>query len=192
MIPAFNISGVLPPFDPASYPANPNAMAPYRTSMLELAQRFGTSAERISMINGLISYRSELRSIGIVDGFQWIDGSFVEDVERIKLRPPGDVDVTTFATRPTTVINDADWRDLIVSNLNMFDPGIIKSRHKCEAFFVDLTMSPVDLVNDSKYWFGLFSHQRSTFLWKGMLELSLNDNDMAASQFLAQGGTHAP
>jgi hypothetical protein len=77
MIPAFNTSGVLPPFDPAGTPTNRNSMAPYRTTMVEIARRFCSSEARIAIMRGLINYRAELRAAGIVDGFQWIDGSFV-------------------------------------------------------------------------------------------------------------------
>lgn len=39
MIPRFNLSGVLPPFDGAN-PTAAGLMAPYQTSLSEVAQRF--------------------------------------------------------------------------------------------------------------------------------------------------------
>ena len=38
------------------------------------------------------------------------------------------------------------------------------------------------IVDDTKYWFGLFSHQRNSSLWKGMLSISLDSDDMEAEK----------
>lgn len=56
--------------------------------MTALVKRFATSAERIEILLVLIAYRTELRSLGFLDGFQWIDGSFVEQIEITRNRPP--------------------------------------------------------------------------------------------------------
>lgn len=83
MIPAFGPSGVLPPFIDADATARPGA-SPYLTTMTEIVRRFGTSAERLAILRGLLDYRAELLRVGIVRGFQWIDGSFVEDCQTIR------------------------------------------------------------------------------------------------------------
>jgi hypothetical protein len=65
--------------------------------MSEVVLRYGVTAERAAILTGLLDYRAALRNVGIMDGFQWLDGSFVEDVEAIRSRPPSDIDVVTFA-----------------------------------------------------------------------------------------------
>ncbi|WP_442891816.1 DUF6932 family protein [Dissulfurispira sp.] len=65
-----------------------------------------------------------------------------------------------------------------------------KKIYLCDAYFVDMTSHPGFLINQTAYWFGLFSHQRDTFLWKGMLQVSLGD-DKEVIDFLNSGGSHA-
>lgn len=183
MIPAFNVSGVLPPFVGDS-PAIKAAMSPYPTSMTELVKRFATSSERINILLGLIAYRAELRTLGFLDGFQWIDGSFVEEVESTRNRPPADVDVVTFARRPA--MSAADWFNVVQTNASLFDQAAVKSQFKCDAYLVDLGIDAALIVTDTRYWFGLFSHQRDTALWKGMLAVPLDSDDTQAQQLLVQ------
>jgi hypothetical protein len=83
MIPSMNTSMVLPPFVGAE-PGNPAEMSPYRTTMVGVVERFAISLERIAILRGLLSYRDKLRELGLIDGHQWLDGSFVENVETIR------------------------------------------------------------------------------------------------------------
>ncbi len=176
---------------PGASPTDRGSMAPYRTSFLEIAQRYATSPERIEILKGLVRYRSEMRDLGISEGFQWIDGSFVENCEVNRGRPPSDVDVITFSVRPGHCQNNNDWSQLIQSRQDIFHPEQSKSTYKCDAYFVDLSVHPVHLVNQTRYWFGLFSHQRETFLWKGMLEIPLGGDDQDVVDLLGQGDGHA-
>jgi hypothetical protein len=75
--------------------------------MTALVQRFAASRERLDILRGLLEYRAALGAIGIVQGFQWLDGSFVEDVEVTKGRPPSDIDVVTLAYRP--IVDQNAW-----------------------------------------------------------------------------------
>jgi hypothetical protein len=50
--------------------------------------------------------------------------------------------------------------------------------------FVDLDKKSEFVVEDTRYWFGLFSHQRVTSLWKGMLKISLHSDDDKAKSLL--------
>lgn len=113
MIPTFNISGVLPPFVGES-PTVKAAMSPYLTTMSAIVGRFATSVERKKILAGLLAYRAALRNLGLVNGFQWIDGSFVEDIENTQNRPPADVDVVTFSSRPD--IQAGEWSRLVLGN----------------------------------------------------------------------------
>ncbi len=106
-IPGWTLSGVLPPINPASPTSTDRS--PYQIGIFDFALRFGTSTDRNRSLLGLLEYRQVLRELGIAQGFQWIDGSFLEDVERLEGRVPNDLDVVTFAHLPSGVTQ----RDLI-------------------------------------------------------------------------------
>ena len=91
MIPELNQSGVLPPFIPEQGSTNPASMAPYRSTITEFVCRFARSPERVTILRGLLEYRRKLKEVGITKGFQWIDDSFVENVELNQNRPPSDI-----------------------------------------------------------------------------------------------------
>jgi len=177
MIPKFNESGVLPPFLPGSEPTVAADVAPYRISLSDLVASFGTTPERKRILVGYLNYRVELKSKGIVSGFQWIDGSFTENAELTKGRPPGDIDIITFGVRPAVVSDYDSWVLFVKTNMHLFDPGNAKEAFNCDAYYVDLSIPPKFVVSLTAYWFGLFSHQRETFIWKGLLEISLDDAD---------------
>ena len=181
VIPAFNTSGVLPPYAGSS-PGVPGALSPYMTSMTAVVSRFGISRERLDILEGLLNYRSALKTAGIDKGYQWLDGSFVEDVERRRSRPPRDIDLVTFAYRPSTP--SFKWADFVQNNLELFNPLLAKANFKCDAYYVDLEIPAHMVVQQTSYWCGLMAHQRETFLWKGILCVQLNSDDDAARTLL--------
>lgn len=189
MIPEFTISGFLPPFL-SDDPTNPGAVAPYRVSLLEIAHRFAINTERRNILKGLVNYRTAIRSEGFTSGFQWLDGSFVEDCEGHRGRPPGDIDIISFAFRPSAYNTEDKWKEFISARPDLFDPEQSKETYCCDAYFVDLTRHPIYLVNLTKYWYSLFSHQRETLLWKGMLEVSIEEDDSDVIAFLNEGGPY--
>ena len=183
MLPRFNASMVLPPYTGAD-PTQSATMSPYKVEFLEFAQQFATSQHRADLLNGLIAYREALRNIGLTQGFQWIDGSFVEDVEQSRGRPPADIDVVTFAYGPQFADPPA-YRAWVLQNQALFSPIETKRLHNCDAFFVDMMQLRPDLLVDrTRYWFGLFSHQRATALWKGMVQVPLVSDDIQARAML--------
>jgi hypothetical protein len=177
LIPANTISGILPPFTGADSTDRANT-SPYAASMTDVVLRYGFNAERTAILTGLLDYRATLRSIGVTDGFQWLDGSFVEDVEHIRSRPPGDIDVVTFA-RPA-LADRAVWLQLVNVNVALFSPQQTKKTFKCDAYFIDLGKRIETVVSDTAYFFNLFSHQRSTHTWKGMIRVPLISDDANA------------
>ncbi len=183
LIPAFTISGVLPPFLGDS-PTHRAAISPYGVSVSALIGRFATSPERVGLLRGLLDYRAALTGAGISAGMQWIAGSFVEDCEQTRGRAPGDIDIVTFAHRH---VKDAEaWAAFVAESQHLFDQAEVKRRFKADAYFVDLDVAPRLIVSDTSYWSGLFSHRRATGLWKGMLGLSLCcDDDRAREQLEA-------
>lgn len=190
MIPSFEASGVLPPFTGGN-PTDPANQAPYKVTLAEFVSHFATSKERVKILEGFLNFRIELKSKGISKGFQWLDGSFVEDVEKVRGRPPKDIDLVTFAFRPTSIIDAKDWKDFVVNNAIFFDAAKSKAKYLCDHYFVDLQIHPIPLVSQTHYWFGLFSHQRATSLWKGMLQVDLNDDEQPVLKTLKNGGYYA-
>jgi len=192
MIPALNHSGVLPPFLPNLGPTASAAMAPYQTSLSELVMRFANTPARIEIMHGLLNYRKLLLDAGIINGFQWIDGSYVENCEHHRNRPPSDIDIVTFAERPAKFCDDALWNTFVKNNiLNLFNRDTIKRQYHCDAFYEDLGLPSKVIVSRASYWFGLFSHQRITYLWKGLLFISLQADDQVALAILNGGINNA-
>lgn len=183
-IPAFTISGVLPPF------LGPDAtvgalMCPYETTLVKIASTLCNSDQRKEIFRGLLAYREKLSSIGFTSGFQWLSGSFMEDIETSAKRPPNDIDVVTFTTRPASIVTAADWQTFAAANPDELDPQRAKAKYKCDAYFVDVRFGPKYTVDQTRYWFGLFSHRRDG-VWKGMVQvpLPISTDDADASKLV--------
>lgn len=189
MIPKFEESGVLPPFI-GTCPTQPANQAPYKVTLETFVEHFATTKERKQLLIGFLEYRSTLKNSGVKNGFQWVDGSFVENVEKTRGRAPKDIDLVTFAHRPTG-ISPKDWSSFVEANKSLFSPEMAKTSYKCDAYFVDLDIPSKAIVSQTKYWFGLFSHQRATSLWKGMLEVDLSYNETELLHKLTSGGYDA-
>jgi hypothetical protein len=177
MIPTFTLSGVLPPFI-GQNPAERAGCSPYPAHMSELVNRFGTSSDRCALLGGLLDLRQALHGIGVAEGVQLIDGSFVENVELTRLRPPADIDVVTIAARP--VSDPIAWAQLVMANQDVFDSDAAKARFRCDHYFLDTLKRPGLVVSDAIYFSNLFSHQRTTSLWKGMIQVPLSSDDANA------------
>ena len=67
--------------------------SPYRVLPAEFAIKFGTSPQRLRLLSAFLEYRAELHSIGLVRGFQWVNGSFVENSEIRHGLPPNGIDL---------------------------------------------------------------------------------------------------
>src|SRR5438128_1228261 len=79
--------------------------------MSELVVALGTTPVRENLLFGLLEYRALLVSFGYTQGVQFIDGSFVENVEAREARDPGDIDVFSFLMQPARYVgNVALWQ----------------------------------------------------------------------------------
>ena len=174
MIPSLTLQGILPPFVGGD-PTFPDKMSPYRSTMKAFVQRFGNSPERLNIIRGLLDYRAALVSSGLT-GFQWLSGSFVEDVESIRGRPPGDIDVVSIINRPPGFVSDDKWIEFLDGEHGplLTDSEAMKGSFHCDAYAIDMNEPAIDVVNLTRFWFGLFSHQRITSAWKGMVLVELD------------------
>jgi hypothetical protein len=180
-IPPLNPSGTLPPFTGASA-ADPG-MSPYAATMREVAQMFCTSQHRAELFNDWVRYRKALVSAGL-SGFQWVDGSYCEDVERLLGRDPADIDLVTAIIRPVHLHNHAAWAAFFAANVSLFDRAQIKSNYRCDSLLIDVTFPAFAVHPQLTYCFGLFTHQRVTHLWKGLLQVQLPADDDDAVSYI--------
>lgn len=162
-------------------------MSPFHTTLSHLVERFAISPARKEILAGYLQHRSALLALGLT-GLQWIDGSFLEDIESLEGRDPGDIDVVTFTVRPAHLQTDqVAWDGLLQNNQHLFVAKSAKAQFKTDSYFVDITSGPGFVIQQTAYWFGLFSHRRVSRLWKGILQVWLDSqqDDASAQALLA-------
>ena len=170
-IPQWTSQGVLPPVNQTA-PTSAER-SPYRVSLTDLVLRFATSPARQAILDGVLRYRSALHAVGLDRGFQWLDGSFLENVESIEKRDPRDVDIVTFFHPPDGRTQESLVRD----SPRLFNHVHAKEDYHVDAYFVQLDgAAPEPLVAQSAYWYSLWSHRRNE-QWKGYLQIGLSPAD---------------
>ena len=182
-IPPFTSSGVLPPFIDAS-PTDPAKRSPYSCDMFQLVERFCTSAHRARLLLGLNAYRKHLIDGGFVSGYQWIDGSFVEDAETTRGRSPSDIDVITLFNRPIKYqVSKVAWAADYQATLHRdyFDTKRMKPRYNCDTYSIDLDADQASLVEHTMYWGGLFTDIKGSTEKKGIVRIPLPKDQMEFS-----------
>ncbi len=133
---------------------------------------------------GFLRYRAALRAIGIVRGFHWIDGSFVEDK-----KIPADIDVFTFFYRPFGKEANDLFAEIVRSNYGLFVPEAVKSEYGCHVEFADISAeTPELLIAAAHFWHGLFSHKKQTFKRKGFLQIPVSALSDDEEELRALGG----
>lgn len=166
-IPSWTASGVLPPVN-ESAPTS-RTRSPYEVTLDDLVGHFNGTPERKAILAGLLDFRAALHRVGIVRGFQWLDGSFVENVEALEERPPRDIDVVTFFHAPSGETQES----LAERHPVLFNKRETKTRYLVDAYFVQMDAGdPMVLVSHSTYWYSLWAHRRSGE-WKGYLRIDL-------------------
>lgn len=166
-IPNFDHNNVLPPH--LGNPTNRTHLSPYPCTILELCHQFSTSPQRIAILKNFVTFRQRMTKEGILNGFQWLDGSFMENIETSEGRPPRDLDVVTFFGGLTIPQQTA-----IRGNFPEFaNPTLAKANYLLDHYPVDYSFSPDVTVEQTRYWIQLFTHNRLG-VWKGMLRLPLN------------------
>jgi hypothetical protein len=166
-IPPFDSNSVLPPH--TGDPRQIGQLSPYPCTTLEICQRFATTPERIVILDGLLRFRALLATAGFHQGFQWLDGSFLEDVEALENRPPNDLDIVTFYASPSPNFN----QQVATAHPILTQHDQTKQTYHLDHYFMDMIRNPVLTVEGSRYWALLFSHRRDG-VWKGMLRVDLN------------------
>lgn len=185
-IPSWDNQGVIPPCPADALLATSHPRSPYTVSLVEVVRRFSISPKRIEILCGFLEYRQRLHAAGLTEGFQWLDGSFLENKEKMRGEDPDDIDVATFYHQPpgTTQATIAASDPLVFGS-----DGEARKRHfHTHAFLYSLEISPMRsierLLNLSHYWYGVFSHSRRNFIWKGFLQVDLSSVDDAAATTL--------
>ena len=176
-IPGWTSEGVLPPVHPDALPTA-RERSPYRVSLIDLVLRYAMSTERNAILQGFLSFRKALNDVGLDQGFQWVDGSFAENIELIGVRPPNDIDVVTFCYVP----DKQGQEEMVHRAPRLFVHAHIKEDYRVDSQFVQLNgRMPESLVDDATYWYSLWSHNR-TGQWKGYVQLDLSSADDQITQ----------
>ena len=178
-IPEFDHNLVLPPH--LGNPTLIDQISPYKCTTIELCERFATSPERIEILKGLLTFRLRLHELNLLKGFQWLDGSFLEDVEIREKRAPNDLDAVTIYWGCDILFQEK----LLTSFPEFGDSQLSKLNFKLDHYPFDAGYSPKFTVDFSRYWVQLFSHNREA-VWKGMLQIPLDtpNEDIQALQYL--------
>lgn len=170
-IPDWTAQGFLPPNDPS----DPTSFerSPYVVTIADFIRRFGTTLKRQAILRGLLAFREALHAAGLNHGFQWVDGSFLEDVETKHHRDPDDMDVVTFFKLPEMQSQES----FALAHPELFNHDETKSQHSVDAYFVSLDDNPSEeLVKQSAYWYSVWSHDRYN-QWKGYMQIDLSPED---------------
>lgn len=145
--------------------------SPYQVTSIEVINKFASTPVRKRLLKMWLAHRAGLRKIGFVRGFQWLDGSFVENKE------PNDLDIVSFLFRPEGITNSDMICLHIQNNPQLFSRQIVREKYGLHFFPVDLNGTPKTIIDTTSYFFGLFSHRRNDHLWKGILEVNLEESD---------------
>jgi hypothetical protein len=174
-LPSWNALGLIPAID-EHQPASPER-SPYTVYLTDFVLRFGQTQPRLVVLDGFLKYRAALHSAGLVSGFQWLDGSFLENVEILEARAPNDIDVVTFFDLPagkSQMYIQQQFPDLFPSSRIAHQK--LKDTYCVDAYYEDLGKPPSRLVRQSSYWYSMWSHRRNQ-AWKGYLQIDLAPND---------------
>jgi hypothetical protein len=181
MIPAWNLQGVIPPIRPGAAGSDPDR-SPYKVPLHAFVDSMANSAERLAIAEGLLQLRNQIHSLGITTGFQWLDGSFLENVEVTEGRPPRDVDVVTFFEIPAGETEAS----LVARNPQLFDHAYVKGTYRVDSYW-DVLGIPMNsaVIQRVSYWHSMWSHRRDG-VWKGFVQVDLDPaQDPLASRAIA-------
>lgn len=152
---------MLPPIRPGAGGSSADR-SPYRVSLQQLVTTFAISSERATILRGFLDYRAALHAAGIIVGFQWVDGSFVENIEALEGREPNDMDVVTFCAVP-----EEEYAYL-------FNNPTVKTDFHVDAYHCSIDLPLIsERVQLIAYWYSMFAHRRDG-LWKGFVAVDLS------------------
>ena len=183
VIPDWTPKAVIPVVRPVrrEEQALPENRSPFEATMTHVVERFAFTAQRAQLIHNLIDYRKALYAAGITDGFQWLNGSFVEHVET-RPRPgkaprPDDIDLVTFYHPPGQQTPET---------YDLFRPSATRQRFNIDGYGIPLGVEfTADQVEAIAYWYGMWSLRIDDHEPKGFVQVHLDpQNDPNALQAL--------
>jgi hypothetical protein len=176
----WNIHGVIAPIAEGEDGVSDNR-SPYKISIIDFVKNFSYTQDRCHIISKFLDYREKIYQLEINEGFQWVDGSFTENVEELRQRPPSDIDLVNFIYQPSQ-INEEYWAE----HGYVFDHDIAKQNYLVDSYWVNLSVNDKEyIVNQTAYWYSMWSHQRDTNIWKGFYQIALTpQDDIMARQWL--------
>lgn len=180
-VPEWDRNGVLPPINTAQ----PTSMerSPYMVTLEEFVTRYSLTDDRIRIMNSFLQYRAALHGVGLSSGFQWVDGSFLENVEALEQRSPKDLDVVTFFRLPP----GKTQADVLQNGPHLFDPTWVRRQFHVDGYFVSLDVGdPEYLVRGAAYWYSVWAHRRD-HLWKGFVQIDLSPAEDAPARKMLSG-----
>lgn len=180
VIPKWGANGVLPPVLSGGV-IGIDIRSPYETDTVKLVERFATSKERCQILLGLLEYRKALYQSEITAGFQWLNGSFMEQVEMLESRAPRDIDVVSFLD-----LNNLNQEALLQVSGDLFDQQQVKDRYAVDAYFIQIGIAlDKGLTNRIAYWYSMWAHRRNG-VWKGFLQIDFDPSKDAEARMLLQ------
>lgn len=173
MIPNFDHNHVTPPH--IGNPTDISQLSPYLSNSFEFTKHFATSAQRVEILNGLLKFRKKLNNVGVIEGFQWLDGSFTENIEITEGRAPRDLDIVTLFN--LNILSQHQIAEIQNNFKDFFDSEMSKINYKLDHYPFNYMMDPLFTIDYSRYWIQLFSHNRLG-VWKGIIRLELNTPEL--------------
>ena len=172
-IPDWDDSGLLPPY--LDNLDSTRVLSPYRASLHDTIVRFGgEGVRRRELLSGLLDFRAALHGAGLTRGFQWIDGSFVEDVESLRERAPKDIDVVTFYHIPEGYNTEKSLDDAYP---DFFNSRAMKRSFGIDAYLVAINLNDLATTMRSVvYWRDFWSHTRAGTR-KGFVQVDLDPGE---------------
>ena len=166
-IPDFDYNLVLPPH--LGDPTDCGQLSPYSCTTVDLCRRLGTTPERRVILGKFLDFRDRLQREGLINGFQWLDGSFLENIETQENRAPKDIDVVTVYWG-----YDIPFQQRLLINFpEVANPALSKANYLVDHYPFDAGFNTITTLEWTRYWILLFSHNRLG-VWKGMLKIALN------------------
>ena len=175
VIPDWTSKAVIPMVRPVrpEEQALPENRSPFEATMTHVVERFAFTPQRARLIHNLIDYRNALYAAGITDGFQWINGSFVEHVET-RPRPgkaprPDDIDIVTFYHLPGQQTPETD---------DLFRSSATRQRFNIDGYGIPLGVKfTADEVEAITYWYGMWSLRKDDHEPKGFVQVHLDPHN---------------
>ncbi len=148
--------------------------SPYVLTIQNFIEMFSYTPERVLILKNFLKHRIELYKVGVVSGFQWLNGSFTTDVEVTESRPPNDIDVVTFFNLPE---GETQLSFLPKTN-NLLDTRVTKQEYMVDVYPVVLNDKITEyIIDDITYWYSMWSHRKSDNMWKGFIQVPLSPNE---------------